>query len=131
VSAAAASATQGLAVASFISTGLAVLVIFLFQFEIEQVRLSRLFGFLAGRIERAFLELDTNKLKRGFATPVIGGEIVKAKEVRRQRRRFRWWLIWPILDGSIPLDDFGGRRSRKIGQFGDPPIWLFTYFSSS
>jgi hypothetical protein len=95
---AAASATKSLAVASFVSSGLAILVVFFFNFEVEQVRLSRLFGSLAGKIERAFHEIDTQGLRRVFQSPVIGREIVKAKEIRRHRRRFRWWLIWPLFD---------------------------------
>jgi hypothetical protein len=95
---AAATATKSLAVAGVVSVGLAILVVFFFKFEIEQVRLSRLFGSLAGKIERAFHEIDTQGLRRGFRTPAIGGEIVKAREIRRQRRRFKWWLVWPLID---------------------------------
>jgi hypothetical protein len=93
-----ASATKSLAVASFVSSGLAILVVFFFKFEVEQVRLSRLFGSLAGKIERAFHEIDTQGLRRVFPSPVIGGEIVKAREIRRHRSRFRWWLVWPLFD---------------------------------
>jgi hypothetical protein len=95
---AAASATKSVAVAGFVSSGLAILVVFFFKFEVEQVRLSRLFGSLAGKIERAFQEIDAQGLRRVFPSPVIGGEIVKAREIRKQRRRFKWWLVWPFFD---------------------------------
>src|SRR6266849_962940 len=53
--------TQSLLAALTLSVGAAVMLWFFFQLELEQVRLSRLFGYRAGRLEEAFRKIDLGK----------------------------------------------------------------------
>jgi len=95
--AAAASGTKSLGAAILVSFGLGILVVFFFLFEVEQVRLSRLFGYRSGQIEQAFNEIDNKRLRQQFQSPIIGTEIVKAKKYRKRPDRFRWWMVWRYI----------------------------------
>jgi hypothetical protein len=95
-STAAASGARDPATAIFVTVGLAISVVFLL-FEVEQVRLSRLFGFLAGQIEQVFDDIDNERLRRSFPSPIIATEIVTAKKNRNRSNRFRWWMVWRYL----------------------------------
>jgi len=95
---AAASTVRSLLTTATISFGLAALLVFFFFFEMEQVRLSWLFGNRARRLEDAFIRMDRprSKLQRPFPVPYIANEVVMAARGARRRtaadppRRILW-----------------------------------------
>lgn len=103
---AAAGAVNGLKIAVCISIILAMLVIFLFELEVEQIRLSRLFGERARTLEKLLSMPDP---RRGSArlpsVPHTAHEIAKAsyqrKLAKRKRSRIAHWrysiqYLWKI-----------------------------------
>jgi hypothetical protein len=82
--------TTNLAAVITISVGLAVMVLFFFRFELEQVRLSRLFGDRARRLEDAFVRIDRGRWKSSqllFPVPYTANDIALDAYRRRIRRR--------------------------------------------
>jgi hypothetical protein len=66
----------------------AVMMCFFFWFEYKQVKLSRLFGDRARRLERVFNRIDKRRnkaLARSHPVPWIANEIVLAEIERRSR----------------------------------------------
>lgn len=86
-SAAGASAKSLLSVLT-LSAGLAFMLYFFFRFELEQVKLSRLFGDRLRKLEDNFRVLDRNKGRTATApiwAPFTAHEIVQARYVERLR----------------------------------------------
>jgi hypothetical protein len=76
---AAASASKSLSTVCTISLGLVLMLSFFFWLEFEQVRLSRLFGSRAGRLEDAFRRISRGKGKEVhaiFPVPYTAHELV-------------------------------------------------------
>jgi len=100
---AAGSTSKSLLTVMTISVGLAVMLWFFFWFELEQVKLSRLFGDRVRKLEEAFRILDRNKGATASApilVPYTGHEIGLAKYKRRllaeqaSRRPFQMTELW-------------------------------------
>jgi len=105
---AAGGAAKSLMTVVTVSTGLAFMLYFFFLFELEQVKLSRLFGERLRKLEESFRRLDLNKGKTASA-PIWAHEIVQASYMERllaQRRsrnpgqktslRDQWTRNWRI-----------------------------------
>lgn len=110
---AASSSTKSLLTVLTISMGLAVMLVFFFLMELEQVKLSRLFGDRARRLENAFVGIDRKRrelAKLPFPVPFTVNEIALANRSRRvlhtgrlnqikdpqpfSRRLADGWLLW-------------------------------------
>lgn len=101
--------SKSLTTALTIVIGVAVMLAFFFYFEFEQVRLSRLFGDRAKKLEQTFKALDrkTGMLSRApDFVPYIAHEIGQSKHRRRLQkeqslqwtsrwtRPWNWWREW-------------------------------------
>jgi hypothetical protein len=113
---AAGSASKSLLTVITISVGLAFMLWFFFRFELEQVRLSRLFGERARTLEETFRNLDRNKgttTRAPIVVPYTAHEIGQAKYKGKQRLlaeqasrgsfqiaalRSRWVRWWHVLE---------------------------------
>jgi len=125
-STAAASGARDPATAIFVTVGLAISVVFLL-FEVEQVRQSRLFGFLAGQIEQVFDDIDNERLRRSFPSPIIATEIVTAKKTGIGRiGSGGGWCGVISAQRTVPRGSPGGAKSKKTGQLGDRPTFPST-----
>jgi hypothetical protein len=100
---AAGTASKSLLTATAISVGLAIMLVFFYKFELEQVKLSRLFGDRVRKLEETFRVLDRNKGTTESApilVPYIAHEIGLAKYKQRllseeaSRRPFRTTESW-------------------------------------
>ena len=116
---AAASAANSLTAALVVSSGLAILVYFFFRFEVEQVRLSRLFGLLAGNIEQAFDDIDRGTLRRWFPSPLVATEIVRSKQSKNRPNRFKWWMLWRY----VGVRHHSARKAWRKGVTEDWGVW--------
>lgn len=100
-----------------VSFGLAIMLIFFFWFEREQVKLRRLFQERAGRLEEAFIRMDRRRgefAKLPFPVPYTVNEIASANRGQRlqrsggvkrieaprplSRRLAAEWLLWRRTD---------------------------------
>lgn len=99
IAASAASGTaKGLLTVLTISLGLAVMLFFFFRMELEQVRLSNLFGDRARRLENAFVRIDRkgrDATKLPFPVPYTVNEIVSAARGQRVLRFRRLSQVGP------------------------------------
>src|SRR5207302_1964016 len=87
---AAGSATTSLTTVFVISTGLALMLLFFFVFEFQQVKLSRIFGDRARKLEGSFRLIDRGRGGTSTAripVPYTAHEIVFAQN---EQRLFRW-----------------------------------------
>jgi hypothetical protein len=129
---AAATATKSLAVAGVVSVGLAILVVFFFKFEIEQVRLSRLFGSLAGKLSVHSTKLIPKGFGGGFGHPPSA---VKSSKPERSEDSDAvlsgGWSGLLLTYSNARRGRSGGAISKRIGRFADRPISPSTYFCSS
>ena len=100
---AAGSASKSLLTVITISVGLAFMLLFFFWFELEQVKLSRLFGDRVRKLEGTFKVLDRSKGTTASAPTLvlyIAHEIGQAKYKQRllaeeaSRRPFKFGEIW-------------------------------------
>ena len=114
---AAASTSKSLVPALAISGGLAVLLICFFSLEVEQVKLSWLFGNRARRLEDMFIQLDrpsSRHTRKRFPVPYTANEIFLAnKDIKRKPPRIALWrsahgylyavlLIWAFATLVVP-----------------------------
>src|ERR1035441_8272233 len=75
---------------------------FFFRLEVEQVRLSRLFGARSQRIEEAFA--DPSRIGRRFPVPYIATAIFEDSQDGRSAsspHRTWWRLLWPLRTSAI------------------------------
>lgn len=87
---AASTASKSLATALTISVGVAFMLTFFFYFEFEQVRLSRLFGNRAKKLEETFRILDRNRGATPSApifVPYIAHEIGQSRYKQRLQKQ--------------------------------------------
>jgi hypothetical protein len=100
---AAGSASRSLLTVITISVGLAFMLLFFFRFELEQVKLSRLFGDRVRTLERTCKVLDRSKgttARAPIVVPYIAHEIGQAKykqillAAEASRRPFKIGEIW-------------------------------------
>lgn len=90
---AAASALSGSRLTIIISVALAAIVIFFFELEVEQIRLSRLFGDRARELERLFRSIDRGQRFRVLPpVPYTAHEIAKASYQRQISNGGRSWI---------------------------------------
>lgn len=83
---AASSAANRLSTVITISSGLSVMLVFFFVMELEQVKLSRLFGDRSRRLENAFVRIDRkgrDAAKLPFPVPYTVNEIASASRGQR------------------------------------------------
>jgi len=110
IAASALGSTAGLLAVVTVSVGLILMLGFFFWFEFEQVKLSRLFGDRARRLEDHFRHIDRRRDKTGtqipdpFLVPYMAHEIAFAnyerKHLRRSRKETllkRWADSWRVL----------------------------------
>ena len=97
---AAGSATKNLSAVVTISCGLIAMLVFFYVLEFEQVRLSRLFGDRAGRVEDVFRRIDRGRgkeWKARFPVPYTAHEIVRAGQTLAPfESTQRWWPNWRV-----------------------------------
>lgn len=102
-----------------VSSGLAIMVAFFFWIELEQVKLSRLFGDRARRLENAFVRIDRKRgelAKLPFPVPFTVNEIAFAGARRRVLHSGRLNQIEDPLPLSRRLAD-GWRLWRRTHVF--------------
>lgn len=97
---AAGAATKSLSAVATISCGLLAMLVFFYVLEYEQVRLSRLFGDRAGRVEDVFRRIDRGRgkeWKARFPVPYTAHEIVLAGHtLAASDSTERWWNNWRV-----------------------------------
>jgi hypothetical protein len=101
---AAAGSAMSLATVLTISLGLVVMILFFFSWELEQVKLSRLFGHRARKLESAFIRIDRDRgrSKRApFPVPYTASEIALGGRRRHLAESARFvlrladrWRVW-------------------------------------
>jgi len=103
---AAASSAKSWLTALTLCSGLGVMLVFFFLMELKQVRLSRLFGDRARRLEDAFVRIDRKRkasFKLPFPVPYLANEMAFAGKDRRVARsgRLNWLLRTRVFKWTV------------------------------